>query len=113
MTDYDRAGNGRALDRPRPGWVGPNRAVPHIGLTAGPREPGQAKASAKDRSAPGICGIFPAYDEHFVRHEMLDPARTCPNLARHIRTQTGPVLSCLTLQHCLTLPSPVVPVQFC
>ena len=80
-----------------------------------PREPRQAQASAKDRSAPGVCGI--------LRYKMPVPpypvlpgfARSCPNLPRPIRTQfalswpspilTGSVLSNTAL--------PAAPVQFC
>ena len=55
---HDRLLQGRAWkdtgqDKARLGdLVWPGR--PHIGLPGGPREPGQAQASAKDRSAPGI-----------------------------------------------------------
>ena len=36
--------------------VGPGRS--RIGLPTEPGEPRQAQASAKDRSAPGVCGIL-------------------------------------------------------
>ena len=98
MTDYDKAGHGRVLGGSRPEWgdlEGPGR--PYIGCLQDRGEPGQAQANAKDKNAPGVCGI--------LRHQMFGLVRSCPYLPRPIRTQNGPALFCLGL-HCLTLPFP-------
>ena len=68
-TGQGKAGLGRT-------WLGREGLVP-IGLPTEPWEPRQAQASAKDRSAPGVCGI--------LRYKMPvpplpSPARLCPFL---------------------------------
>ena len=84
--------------------VGPGR--PHIGLPAGPRETGQAQANAKDRSAPGI----------HMWYTKAPNARPSPVLLLSATTYPYQNWSChypVWALHCLTLPSPATPVQFC
>ena len=80
MADYDRTGHGLEVHwagqgRAGEDLVGPGRS--RIGLPTEPREPRLAQTSAKDRSAPGVCGI--------LRYKMPvpplpSPARLCPFL---------------------------------
>ena len=61
MADYGRTGHGLEVHwagegRAGEDLVGPGRS--RIGLPTEPRKLRQAQASAKDRSAPGVCGIL-------------------------------------------------------
>ena len=119
MADYDRTGHGLEVywaEQGRGGedLVGPGRS--RIGLPTEPREPRQAQASAKDMSAPGVCGI--------LRYKMpvppfLSPARPLPvpalichglSLPNLPVSWPSPILTGSVLSNTAL---PAVPVQFC
>ena len=61
MADSDRTGHGLEVHWAGQGRVGEDQVGPgrsRIGLPTEPREPRQAQASAKGRSAPGVCGRY-------------------------------------------------------
>ena len=94
------AGQGRAGED----LVGPGRS--RIGLPTEPREPRQAQASAKDRSAPGVCGI--------LRYKMPvpplpSPAQLCPFLPQSATAYPYPICPILAQPY----PDRLCTVQYC